>query len=113
MTTTTELLEGVHLTELEKGSLIDIETKSRHYSVEYLGGDRVRVSGHPRWCPTPVVARLEGSLGDSGVFEPGFVGPGMHMVFQRFDDRLPVTTTEVKDLRLAGRVLRRVPGSEN
>jgi hypothetical protein len=103
MTKTTELLEGVYITELEKGSVIDIETKSRHYSVEYLGGDRVRISGHPQWCPTPVVVRLEGSLRNSGAFEPGFVGTGMHIVFQRFDDRPPVTTTEVKDLHLADR----------
>jgi hypothetical protein len=102
MTKTTELREGLQLTDLEKGSVIDIETKSRHYSVEYLGGDRVRISGHPQWCPTPVVVRLEGSLGNSGDFEPGFVGTGMHIVFQRFDDGVPVTTTEVKDLHLAG-----------
>lgn len=101
MTTTTAFPEGVQLTELETGSVIDIKTKSRHYSVEYLGGDRVRVSGHPQWCPTPVVVRLEGSLRNSGAFEPGFVGPGMHLVFQRFDDRLPVTTTEVKDVHLS------------
>ena len=108
MTTTPEVLEGVHLSQLEEGALIDVETKTRHYSVEYLGGDEVRVSGHPQWCPTPVLARLEGSLADSGLFEPGFVGPGMHMVFQRANDQLPVTTTTVKDLRLAGRVNRRV-----
>lgn len=98
MTTTTELRDGVQLQDLEKGSVIEIETKSRRYAMEYLGGDRVRISGHPGWCPTPVEARLEGSLRNSGVFEEGFVGPGMHVVFQRFDDRLPVTTTEVKDL---------------
>jgi hypothetical protein len=107
MTTTTELREGVQLTDLEKGSMIEIETKSRRYAMEYLGGDRVRISGHPQWCPTPVEARLEGSLRNSGVFEAGFVGPGMHVVFQRFGDSLPVTTTEVKDLHY----LRRSGGS--
>jgi hypothetical protein len=101
MANATEPVEGLQLTELEKGSMIDIETKSRHYSVEYLGGDQVRVSGHPEWCPTPIVVRLEGSLRNSGAFEPGFVGPGMHIVFQRLDDRLPVTTSEVIDLHLA------------
>jgi hypothetical protein len=105
MAKTTELRDGVQLAELEEGSVIDIETQSRHYSVEYLGGDRVRISGHPQWCPTPVVVRLEGSLRNSGAFEPGFVGSGMHIVFQRFDDRPPVTTSEVKDLHLAARNL--------
>jgi hypothetical protein len=86
MTTVTELRDGVQLADLEKGSVLEIETKSRRYAMEYLGGDRVRISGHPQWCPTPIEARLEGSLRNSGVFEAGFVG------------RLPVTTTEVKDL---------------
>jgi|CZKS01.1.fsa_nt_gi hypothetical protein len=103
MTNSTELLEGVQLTKLDKGSVLDIETQSRHYSAEYLGGDEVRISGHPDWCPTPVVVHLRGSLRNSGDFEPGFVGAGMHMVFERFDDRPPVTTTEVKELHVAGR----------
>jgi hypothetical protein len=98
---TIELREGVQLTDLARGAVMDIETKSRHYSVEYLGGDHVRISGHPQWCPTPIVVRLEGSLGNSGDFEPGFVGHGMRLVFQRLDDRPPVTTSEVKDLHVA------------
>jgi len=93
-------LEGIHLDELEKGEVMDLETKTRHYRLEFLGGNRVRVSGHPQWCPTPVEARLEGSLDNSGAFESGFIGTGMHVVFERFDDRLPVTTTEVKDVHL-------------
>jgi hypothetical protein len=101
MTTITEFPDGVQLAELKQGAVIDVETQSRHYSLEYLGGDEVRVSGHPQWCPTPVVVKLEGSLGNSGAFEPGFVGPGMHLVFQRFGDRMPVTTTEVKDVHLS------------
>ncbi len=101
MTKSNELLDGVQLTTLDKGAMIDIETMSRHYSAEYLGGDQVRISGHPEWCPTPVVVHLRGSLRNSGDFEPGFVGPGMHMVFERFDDVIPVTTTEVKELHVS------------
>ncbi len=101
MTATAELLEGVHLSGLDRGSVIDLETKSRHYRIECLGGDRVRVSGHPQWCPTPVLSQLQGSLHDTGTFEPDFVGLGMHLVFRRADDQLPVTTTEVIGIRLA------------
>ena len=48
---------------LSPGSTIDVETKSRHYRIEYLGGNSVRVSGHPEFCPNPVMASLQGSLG--------------------------------------------------
>jgi hypothetical protein len=98
-----ELLEGVHLSKLAEGSVIDLETKSRHYWMEYLGGDRVLVSGHPQWCPTPLVVHLRGSMGASGKFEPDFIGEGMRVVFQRFDDSLPVTTSEAKHIRLGRR----------
>jgi hypothetical protein len=53
-----ELREGVYLSSLDTGSTIDLETRSRHYRIEYLDGDRVRISGHPQWCPTPTLARL-------------------------------------------------------
>ena len=61
MTERAELLDGVYLSTLDTGSTIDLATKSRRYRIEYLEGDRVRISGHPQWCPTPTLARLCGS----------------------------------------------------
>lgn len=99
MQQTVELAEGVCVSKLAKGSVIDLATKTRHYLIECLGGDRVRVSGHPQWCPVPVEAKFEGSIGGSGI-ELGFVTPGMRAVFRRLDDRRSVTTSEVTDIRL-------------
>lgn len=42
--------ELVECKSLERGSLIDVETKSRHYQIECLGGDRIRISGHPEFA---------------------------------------------------------------
>jgi hypothetical protein len=42
MTTTSQTPEGVDLKNLRPGSLIDVETTSRHYHIECLGGDAVR-----------------------------------------------------------------------
>ncbi len=69
MTENTEFPTGVYLSNLDTGSAVDLETKSRHYRIEYLEGDRIRISGHPRWCPTPVLARLHGSRVGLGEFE--------------------------------------------
>ena len=96
---TTELVEGVCVSKLAKGSFIDLGTKSRHYQIECLGGDLVRVSGHPKWCPTPVEAKFEGSIGNSSI-EPGFATTGLRAVFRRLHDRLPVTTSEITDIHL-------------
>jgi hypothetical protein len=95
-----ELLDGVYLSSLDAGSTIDLETRSRHYRIEYLEGDRIRISGHPRWCPTPTLARLCGSRGGSDGFAEGYIGCRMRLVFERLEDRIPVTTSEVTDIRV-------------
>ena len=56
---------------LPPGSLIDVETQSRNYHIECMGGNSIRVSGHPEFCPNPVMASLQGSLDRDGTLETG------------------------------------------
>jgi len=84
---------------LEKGSMIDVETVSRHYRIECLGGSTIRVTGHPRYCPTPVVAQLEGSVTSQGTIEDGIIERGLRLVFL-FQDHNPVTMTTSKVLHV-------------
>jgi DUF2075 family protein len=95
-----ELLEGVYLSSLATGSTIDVETRSRHYQIQYLERDQVRISGHPRWCPTPTPARVCGSRGGSEGFETGYIGCGMRLVFERLDNPVPITTSVITDVRV-------------
>ena len=94
MTASMDVLEGVDLKSLSPGSLIDVETKSRHYLIECLGGNTMRISGHPEYCPAPVLAELKGSIDLAGAVETGFIRPGSHMVFL-LDDHIPLTTSKV------------------
>jgi hypothetical protein len=80
--------------DLPPGSLIDVETKSRHYHIECLGGTAIRVSGHPDYCPEPVQASLQGSVDQEGTLEVGSIGCGMRMIFL-LDDVRPITTSSV------------------
>ena len=100
MTETTQPLQGVYVSSLDTGSTIDLETRRRHYRIEYLEGDRIRISGHPRWCPTPVLARLHGSRVGLGEFEEGSIGCGMRLAFERLDNHIPITTSEITDIRV-------------
>jgi hypothetical protein len=34
-----------------------VETKHRTYRLECLGGEEVRISGHPSYCPQPIRAQ--------------------------------------------------------
>jgi hypothetical protein len=89
--TSTELVD---CKSLARGSTIDVETKSRHYRIECLGGNSIRVSGHPEYCPEPVPARLHGSVDPQGVLEFGLIGRGMRLVFLLNECR-PITTSRV------------------
>jgi hypothetical protein len=99
MTTSPEAVEGVDLKSLRPGSLIDVETKSRHYHIECLGGDAIRISGHPDYCPQPVPAHLQGSIDNEGALELGFIEPGMRLIFFLNDDR-PITTSRVVSVQV-------------
>ena len=101
VTESTGLLEGLSLSSLEAGSVIDLETKNHHYRIEYLGGDKARISGHPQLCPVPVLVRLEGSIGRT--IESGFIGQGMHLVFRRLDDSHSYTTSAITAIRMVER----------
>jgi hypothetical protein len=86
--------ELVDCKNLLRGSLIDVETKSRHYHIECLGGNAIRISGHPEYCPNPVPAQLHGSVNEEGALELGLIGRGMRLMFL-LNERCPVTTSRV------------------
>lgn len=91
--------ELIDCKNLVTGSLIEVETKSRHYRIECLGGNAIRISGHPEYCPDPVPAQLHGSVNKEGELELGLIGRGMRlMVF--LNDRRPVTTSRVLHVRV-------------
>ena len=91
----TESVTGIYLRNLELGSVLAVETKSRHYTIRYVGGDRVLISGHPTLCPQPVSAELCGSI-RGGQLEAGFVGEGLCLTFRRLTDEFPVITSAIQ-----------------
>ena len=90
----TETLDWVDLKSMSPGAQLDVETRSRHYHIECLGGNAMKISGHPEYCPTPVVAELQGSTTPNGTFESGAIKPGNHLVFL-LGKHLPVTTSKI------------------
>ena len=91
--------EAVDCTNLAGGSWIDVETKSRHYRIECLGGNAIRISGHPEYCPQPVTARLHGAVDRQGALEFGMISRGLSFRFL-LNERQPITTTRVVRLRV-------------
>ena len=97
--TPVEGLDGIDLKSISPGSMIDVETKSRHYHIECLGGDTMRISGHPKFCPVPVLAQLQGSVGQEGPIDAGQITRGKHLIFI-LDRRTSVTTSKVVNVHV-------------
>lgn len=91
--------EFVDCKNLPPGSLLEVETRNRHYQIECLGGSAIRISGHPDYCPTPVAARLQGSSDRDGFFDSGLIERGRHLQFL-VDECRPVTTSRVVKVRV-------------
>ena len=94
MTTPTTSQERLELAKLPPGSVVDVETKNRHYRIETMGGSKVRISGHPTFCPSPVSAHLHGSIDGEGFCDTGSITTGRRLMFLMGNHR-PVTTTRV------------------
>lgn len=92
-------VEMVDCESLKPGSLVDVETKSRHYRIECLGGQRIRISGHPEYCPEPVPAWLQGSIAHDGSLDFGLIERGRRMMFLVGENK-PVTTSKVIRMRV-------------
>ena len=93
MTRSSSGIKGVEVKTLCPGSLIDVETRSRHYRIESLGGNEIRISGHPDYCPRPELAQVYGAIDDEGEVEFGLIEPGMRLPF--FLGDRPVTTSKI------------------
>ena len=92
-------VEMVDCESLKPGSLVDVETKTRHYRVECLGGQKIRISGHPEYCPEPVPAWLQGSITKDGSLDFGMIERGNRMMFLIEENR-PVTTSRIVRMRV-------------
>jgi len=96
MNTSSEGPDRVEFKTLRLGSWIDVETKRRHYHIECLGGNEIRISGHPEYCPQPMPAQLQGCIDKEGEF----IEPGMKLMFFLDGDRA-VRTSEIISVKVA------------
>src|SRR5688572_724894 len=99
MTTSAEVFDAVDLNTMSPGSLIDVETRNHHYQIECLGGNTMRISGHPDYCPAPVLAELQGSIDREGSVDLGQIKRGKHLLFI-LGGHLPLTTSKIQSVHV-------------
>lgn len=93
-----EIEGGVSLNSLPLGAQLEVETRNTRYHVENRGDGQVVISGHPEFCPEPVLVQFHGSTWGTPMLKARFIGRGMQMEFVH--PQLGVVhTTRVREIR--------------
>ena len=94
-----EIEGGVFLADLPPASVLEIQTQHHDYRAVTLSENSVLISGHPEFCPEPVVVAIAGSTWGGSMLKRGFVGRGMRLEFSHPAYRAPITTSRIKEIR--------------
>ena len=95
-----EIEGGVHLGDVAPGTVLEIETENRAYTIRYQGLGRALISGHPLFCPEPTPVTIHGSTWGGSMIKTGFIGRGMRLEFAAAAS-LPITTSVIREVRAA------------
>lgn len=94
-----EIEGGVYLTDLPDESTLEVETQNHFYTLVNRGDGKVLISGHPEFCPEPVLVKVHGSTWGGSMIKVKFVGRGMHLEFRHPDFDRPIITSSIVDIR--------------
>jgi hypothetical protein len=74
--------KGVDLDELPVGAVLEVQTRHNLYHIENRGDGMAVISGHPKYCPEPVLVSLYGSSLGAQPPRMRFLGEGRRMEFR-------------------------------
>src|SRR5438874_10793339 len=94
-----EIEGGVYLEALPADTVLEIRTQHHCYTAVLLGGGEAFISGHPKYCPHPVLVAIAGSTWGGSMVKLRFVGRGMHLEFRHPDYSTPIVTSMIQDVR--------------
>lgn len=63
------------------GTVLEVETSNRVYKVEGCANGQALISGHPMFCPDPIVVKLVGSTWGGAMGKTGSIGRAMRLEF--------------------------------
>jgi len=93
-----EVEGGVHLRDVQPGTILEVKTQNRAYKILYKGRDQAMISGHPVFCPKPVPVIIHGSTWGGSMLKSRFIGRGMRLEFGHPDFE-PIRTSVILDVR--------------
>ena len=93
-----EIEGGVYLRDLPPGTVLEVQTQNRAYTILYKGWDQALISGHPVFCPEPVPVTIHGSTWGGSMLKARFIGRGMCLEFGNTAFE-PIRTSVILDVR--------------
>lgn len=95
-----EIEGGVYLDDLPRGAALEVETQNRSYKIVNRGQGQALISGHPKFCPDPVLVSIQGSNWGGSMLKVRFIGRGMRLEFRHPEFRT-IMTSRIVDIREA------------
>jgi hypothetical protein len=95
-----ELEDDLSLADLSIGDSVEVKTKHRCYVIENRGNGQVLISGHPEYCPRPVLVKLNGSTSGGLLMKVGIIRRGMLLEF-RHPVHGVIRTSPIQAIRLS------------
>lgn len=94
-----EIEGGVALQDLAPETTLRIQTQHSCYTVVLQGESQALISGHPKFCPEPVLVTLEGSTWGGSMLRPRYIGRGMHLEFRHPEYAVPIVTSRIQEIQ--------------
>lgn len=95
-----EIEGGVYLGDLPGGSRLCVETENRSYELTVHDESTAYISGHPVFCPDPVLVSIHGSSWGGSMLKISYIGRGMHLEFHH-PEYQTITTSRIVEVRAA------------
>jgi hypothetical protein len=90
---------GVRVEDLVPGSRLQVKTQNTCYRILILFGAMALITGHPLFCPRPVLITIHGSTWGGSMLKVRFIGRGMHLEFHHPDYSTPIVTSPIQEIQ--------------
>jgi hypothetical protein len=94
-----EIEGGVFLKDLPPETILQIQTQHHLYTAVLIDDASAMISGHPEYCPQPVLVAIAGSTWGGSMLKRHFVGRGMRLEFSHPEYKTPIVTSSIQDIR--------------
>jgi hypothetical protein len=95
-----EIEGGVYLRDLPEQSTLEVETRNRAYTLVMQHDCHALISGHPEFCPEPVLVRINGCNWGGSMIKTAYLGRGMHLEFRHPKYEGLIVTSPIRDIRI-------------